>query len=199
MAGKVVAVLAPAEDFKAADPADREAGDVLHVVLQLRRDTVQVDGRGAIQARNQQLSYAFQFAFGKEILGVELAQHLVKAVAKHPFGGGIEDEQVALQVGGQNHRAGGVQNASLQLGYLLHLPFRFILARGIEKAVHAESDQQDLGAGPGNHGSGKSAATAQQQYQAAIGREQQRNREKYGGSAAYLEARSRLLDRCGSN
>ena len=52
---------------------------------------------------------------------------------------------------------------------------------GIEKAVNAESDQQHLGTGPGDHGSRKGAATAQQQYQAAVGGEQQRNREKYGG------------------
>ena len=82
-------------------------------MLQLRRDAVQVDGRRTIEARNQQLSYPFQFAFGKEIVGIELAQDLVIAIAEHPFGGGIEDEQVALEVGGQNHRAGGVQNASL--------------------------------------------------------------------------------------
>ncbi len=89
--------------------------------------------------------------------------------------------RLPCEVGGQNHRAGGVQNASLQLGYLLHLPFRFILAAGIEKAVYAESDQQHLGTGPGDHGSREGAAAAQQQYQAAVSREQQRNREKYGG------------------
>jgi hypothetical protein len=63
----------------------------------------------------------------------------------------------------------------------LHLPFRFILARRIEKAVHAQSDQQHLGAGPSDHGAGEGAASAQQQDQSAIGGEQQRNREKYGG------------------
>ena len=95
-------------------------------------------------------------------MGVQLAQYLVVAEAEHPFGGGIEDEQVALQVGGQDHRAGGVQNAALQLGYLLHLPFGFILAPGIEEAMHAQADQQHLGTSPGDHGSRKSAATAQQ-------------------------------------
>ncbi len=179
--GKGGRILAPAEDLKAADSAHGEAGDVLYVVLQLRGDTVQVDGRGAIQARNQQLSYALQFAFREEIVRVELAHNFVEAVAEHPFGGGIEDEQVAFEVGGQNHRAGGVQDASLQLGYLLHLPFRFILAGRIEKAVHAQSDQQHLGAGPSDHGAGEGAASAQQQDQSAIGGEQQRNREKYGG------------------
>ena len=111
--GKGRSILAPAEDFKAADPAYGEAGDVLDIVFQLRRDAVQVDGRGAIEARNQQLPYPFQFAFGKEIVCIELAQDLVIAITEHPFGGGIEDQQVALKVGGQNHRAGGVQNASL--------------------------------------------------------------------------------------
>ena len=66
-----------AEDFKAADPAYREAGDILHVVLQLGRNTVQIDGRRAIQAGNQQLPYALQFAFGEEVVGAELAQDLV--------------------------------------------------------------------------------------------------------------------------
>ena len=112
---------------------------------------------------------------------VELANDFVEAVAEHPFGGGIENEQVAFEVGGQNHRAGGVQDASLQLGYLLHLPFRFILAGGIQKTVHAESDQQHLGTGPHDHGGGEGAATAQQQDESAIGGKQQRNREKYGG------------------
>ena len=113
------------------------------------RDTVQVDSRGAIQARNQQLSDPLQFPFGEEIVRVELAHDFVKAVAEHPFGGGqIEDEQVAFEVGGQNHRAGERQDASLQLGYLLHLPFRFILARCIQKTVHAQSDEQHLGTGP---------------------------------------------------
>jgi hypothetical protein len=61
------------------------------------------------------------------------------------------------------------------------LPFRFILPRSVEKCVDAESDQQYLGTGPGDHGSGESAAVAEQQHQSAVGGEQQRNREKYGG------------------
>jgi hypothetical protein len=47
--------------------------------------------------------------------------------------------------------------------------------------VNAERDQKNLGAGPGDHCCGKITAVAQQQYQAAVGREQQRNREKYCG------------------
>src|SRR5580704_8698749 len=169
--GKGSRIFTPAENFKAADPANRKAGDVLDVMFELRRHTLQVNDRRAIQARNQQLPYPFQFAFGEKVMGVELAQDLMKAIAEHPFRGGIEDEQVALQVGGQNHRAGGVQYASLQLGYLLHLPLGFILAAGVEKGVYAETDQQYLGNGPRDHGSRESPAAAQQQHQAAVSRE----------------------------
>jgi hypothetical protein len=105
----------------------------------------------------------------------------MKAIAEHPFRGGIEDKQVTLQIGGQNHRARGVQYASLQLGYLLHLPLGFILAAGVEKGVYAETNQQNLGDGPRDHGSRESPTAAQQQHQASVRREQQGNREKYGG------------------
>src|SRR6202034_1829641 len=125
--------------------------------------------RRPVEPRNQQLSHAFQFPFGEQVVSIQLAEDLVIAVAEHPLGGGIENEQVAFEVGGQNHRAGGVQDASLQLGYLLHLPFRFILAGGIQKTVHAQGDQQHLSAGPHDHGGREGAASAQQQDESAIG------------------------------
>ena len=102
----------------------------------------------AAERCDQLASHPLHLPLREELLGLQSAADLLRRVAQHSLGGGIEEQQVAFEIGGDNHRAGRVEDALLQLGDMLELPLGLALPLERPEAGDAGGDQQHLGGQP---------------------------------------------------